>query len=514
MEMPPGRSVNDQRPVQTVESSRLDNLRVAPNANVITSAELAKFDKVLVIIKNQNRDITGAEWALISFAELEANRRTLKVVNGNDLIGIDIHNRLGYSYDIVDNDILISDTFLNMDEVTALIDLLNENDSFYNDLYQQALALRAASAGVDAEVYQQFVAKIGNHIDLTNKAYVLSKINTKKAETDCKKMLKQQQRSELGLQKILSAASPTISDEEEVAISREGKNKPGSQYPELEQIDISELDTLSRDAFDKAFKTIKYKIKPALPKYSYNKIKGFLQLITLLVDIIPNKIKSYRGAPTNNTVSLTTQHRDVDVMTIPQLMAFAVSSVDLCTIIPHLLDLPAKALEGQDWSNTGAFMYDFFNAGLLMLVNQEVRDVTANYNTITWDSAYIIPYKVYHYYMQNTIDNGGKLATAVWKRPVASLSEVLDLVDYYSNGLIAKLDLYNSYVTGSILPACLHQPKKMQAKFYIDTWYSPVYTVPANYDKYRRIVSPIYQKLKLRIMVSILILVMEKRRRD
>lgn len=492
MEMPVGLTPSTSQVAKP--NNRFDNLRVPPNVNIITNAELAKFDQVLVIVKDENKQIIGAEWAPITFAQLEANRRTLKVVNGNELADIEIHNRLGHSYDITNNDILISDTFLDANEVAALINLLNENDNFYNDLYQQAQALQTASGGVDPMMYQQFIAKLGNHIDRINKAYALplSKLKRERKQQEIENIKKLY--SELDQ----PASASTQDGEEEVAINRDGKNRPGAQYPELEQIDTSKLDTLSKEAFDKAFKTIKYKVKPALPKYSYNKIKGFLHLISLLVDIIPDKVDTYRreNSPINNCVSLTTIYRDVDVMNIPQLMAFAVSSVDLCTIIPHLLDLPPKALEGTDWHNPGPFSYEFFNAGLLMLVNQEIRDVTANYDIITMDSAYIIPYKIYHYYMQNTINDYSKVNPRSWKRPVASLDEVFDLVDYYSNGLIAKLDLSNSYITGSILPACLHQPKNMQAKFYIDTWYPPIYTVPANYDKYRRIVADI-SKVKI-----------------
>lgn len=473
MEMPP----------RLAAINKFNNLRVPPGQAAITNAELANFDQVLVIIKNENRDIIGAEWAPIAFAKFEANRKTLKIVNGNDIADIQIHNRLGCNYDITNDNILISDTFLTAAEVAALVDLLNENDSFYNDLYQQALALQATSTDLNPQLYQQFIAKVGYRLDRTNKVYALALVEWKSK--------KEEEEGEKLEEKARESKQPT----DEIEMNRKSANKPGSQYPELEQIDLSGLDILSKEAFDKAFRSIKYKVKPNLPKYSYNKIKGFLQLINLLIDIIPNEVESYeRKSEVNNVNGLTTINRDVDVMNIPQLMAFAVASVELCTIIPHLLDLPPKAISAYEKYNRseigiGAFNYDFFNTGLLMLVNQEVRDVVTNYNAITWDSAYIIPYKVYQYYMENTVDTTRKIPAVSWKRSIASVDKVFELIDYYSQGLIAKLDLTDSYVTGSILPACIGCPKLLQPKFYIDTWYPAVYTVPNNYDKYRRIVA-------------------------
>ena len=470
-------------------TDKLDNLRVPPGSQVITNPELANFEGVLVIIKNENKNIIAAEWAPITFAKLEANRRTLKIVSGKDLNGIKISNRINFDYNL-DNNILISDSFLTNDEVLALIDLLNENDNFYNNLYTQAVALLAASSEVDSKLCQQFIVKIGNRLDYTNKVYALA---LKEWKND---KWKNENRGKDDKSKNDKSKNDNDSDDEEVEINRNNKNKPGSQYPQLEEVDLSTLDTLSREAFDKAFKTIKYKIKPVLPKYSYTKIKGFLDLINLLIDIIPNKVESYRSfhCDVNDNNSLITLRHDFNIMNISELMAFAVSSVELCTIIPHLLDLPTKAIEKSNRCPS-AFTYRYFTAGLAMLVNQEVRDVTSNYNDITWDSAYIIPYKVYQHYMENSLDYSTCYANR-WIRPVSTLDQVFELVDYYSNGLISKLDLTDSYVTGSILPACIYIPQDMQAKFYIDTWYPPVYTVPNNYDKYRRIVADL-TKLKV-----------------
>lgn len=176
----------------------VNKFRVAPGQNLISDRELANFNQVLVIVKSENGVIT-AEWAPIIFAKLEANRRTLKIVNGKDLAGLEIHNRLGcydISNDVNNGNILISDTFLDAQQVAALIDLLNENDNFYNDLYEQALALHIAG-DINVDNYRQFIVKICARLDRLNRAYAAANYEQKKENREQREKRIEEEESQL-----------------------------------------------------------------------------------------------------------------------------------------------------------------------------------------------------------------------------------------------------------------------------------------------------------------------------
>ena len=105
------------------------------------------------------------------------------------------------------------------------------------------------------------------------------------------------------------------------------------------------------------------------------------------------------------------------------------------------------------------------------LIHEEIRDVTDHNKHIDFNMQYIIQ------------------ASAI--KELHNLSRWLDNASYYSDKIIDHLDLSCSYVTGSIIPACYGSTSyQYNDKYYIDTFYCNKYTVPDNYETYRKIMQP------------------------
>jgi hypothetical protein len=115
--------------------------------------------------------------------------------------------------------------------------------------------------------------------------------------------------------------------------------------------------------------------------------------------------------------------------------------------------------------------------GVKALIKYEIRDVMTEKKNITIRDPYLISLRSIGNYLYT------------------NEKDFLNYCNYYTEGLLDILDLSNSYITGSCIPACLislfpqfNNFSKERISGLIDLLYPKEYTVPEDIEEYRKII--------------------------
>ena len=496
-----------------------DPLRVPPRTEI---PKYSSFTQILVITTRVNvhkETFRTGTWAPIALVELGNIKQTIKIVSAADLANVTIEGDHGSSqkelHEQLASQVLISDSYLDYRAVKRLIAQLQPVDTFYSDL-EDLLSIYEQIGCDDAERYQD----------------VLNQLSRRAAESHTK------------------YRKPPMEKER-----RDKPERDDDDYPSLKNLSENDMDRELRDKFQAAFNTLRFKLYSPL-SYSEEKIHSFIHIVELLKTALlhfERSAKPVPGSPTvpNNmkleapvlptplvvptsvivhqiaqlppitaapgdpvlsfpmpapqapcpcTPPLSPDREDPDVsegflsyVDVPQLprpvenhepylpnlynRAFTPEvpkSVTLRAVIEDLLCSPDMCIALAYADQLPITMTRILIERILkFLIQEEIRDVVNINQPITFDMPYILPIGVIP--------------------GLPSLKQCLENADYYTSGILKVLDLSCSYVTGSLIPACAGLPLPgISTKYTIDSLYPSKYTVPTDYDKYRRIMKNVF----------------------
>ena len=429
----------------------------------------------VVCILSQDDDKVVGEWAPISYIELGNARDTLKIVPASFVLKIGtINNSLGCPVPtpLDPNEyILISLSYLPHWVIVGLIASLDEKRDFY-----------IRTLGLLRSYEEMNITDVGKY--------------------------------HLVLAEIADRLHRSI--DEHVRLDKGVKNKAGIEKGGVRVHDenyqppsysVEEIDKRLRDNFARSFRAFRYQAYTELPGYNLDKVYAFMDIIIFFIHIF-NKLGLPPGRTVKNKAGIplaTDKNPAVNIerspssriyywnekskyISISDCLNLALSSPDMAILIPHMAEFEQRLktefsvpffniVTGGAIGNIGIRVFPgTLMLGLNYLSHEEVRDVMKGGAKVNWESPYILSYSDYL-----------KLRMVGF-----NLDDALKLADYYSNGIISKLDLSRTYITGSIIPALLtisYSRSDFSREFLIDLLYPAEYTAPDDYDKYRRLMA-------------------------
>lgn len=402
-------------------------------------AQVRKYDRLLVITTH-DKSMVGT-WVSTAYAHIGNNLRFCVEVNLTDLVDVKFDRSLASST------VLVNDSPHSLD---IIIDIGRSLDFEYNLLSVfHRLVYYDSILSDDLGLYTQQLILLETNVNL-----MLSLIRKEKYLTkDINKTFELYIASNI-VDPNLSQLAQTIADKFQVSIMTE-RFAAYPDLPEYNESVIHQVITLF----------LMFNDKINLIKLTEQRRLNTLEVdLTAKLNLTGDQSKELEGR-------FYSKRKRADRLIFEatdrmQAVFNAINRLPICAYLIFSLDslnlelLPRIVINCLD-----------------LLARQEIKDVLSDVK-ITGNEVYIFPI---------TLDGFDSHRESL---NVQTYANAMDNLDYFVGFAINELDLSQSYLTGSCIPACCHV-SRYKSRYYIDTFYPGQYTIPNDYNEYRNVIKQI-----------------------
>ena len=418
--------------------------------------DLTKFKRLLIIVETDGKYV--GTWTPIEFASMGNIENFLHVVKQSDLKGIK-YTSSASKY------VLTAHLPITPTQLTEILSLTKPKDNFYQEMYNRLLAYDAIEM-LTEEILVKSMMEVGIRLlEMRRKYHRVSRSlppHRMKEENKWKKRVEESDEESEGPQSAFRVVE---------------KEKPTFDYSTyVAKFNLEELNDKLNEGFEKEFRKLRYEIWSPLLDQSPEKIRAFLEILNLCIRFFKNN--SVRLIGNQNYEYMDHGEISQSNISVVDLINAGFNSPDVCGIFKYLsilnnIDMTGKAQKIHKRMlriKGGQSLLTYLNTKrrdrLELLRREETRIILDPKSEVMGDEIFILPLDALKY---------------IWKEQDIYFEKLRE----FTFGMLDLLDLSDSYVTGSVIPACLHKPEDPD---YQKFFYPAFYTVPKDYDSYRRII--------------------------